>query len=510
MSNRSNRQIKYGALISYGAIFINVIIALLYTPWMTRQIGQSNYGLYTLAVSFISLFLFDFGIGKAVSRFLAKYRAENNLEKAEEFLGIVTRLYLWIDLVVFVILFVLYFFVDRIYQGLTPEELVTFKQLYLIVGFFSILSFPFVSLTGVLEAYEKFIQMKLCELGQKLMSVVLIILALVNHFGVQALVTANAISGLTFIVVKLLVIRKTTPLRMRKGTSFRDRSLVKEIFTFSIWAAVIGLMQRCIFSLAPSILGIVSNSREIAIFSPANVLEGYFYTFAAAINGLFLARISKYIAEDEGERIYRLMVKVGRYQMVVLGLIFVEFFCIGHEFMVRWMGEDYEGAWICAVLLFIPDILLFSEDIANTAVIAQNEMRRSAQSAILMAAVALTVSFFLCRPLGALGSCIAIMLAYTARYIYMNFVYHKYLKLNIPLFFKECYRSFLLPILIACIGGWFLCNRLFVTDGIGFFVIRGVLVLVLFLVLVLCFALRKEERKAIMERIRRTTGIGKD
>lgn len=60
-------QIKWGAILSYVAIVVNIIATLLYTPWMKNQIGVSNYGLYTLAISFISLFMMDFGIGAAVA-----------------------------------------------------------------------------------------------------------------------------------------------------------------------------------------------------------------------------------------------------------------------------------------------------------------------------------------------------------------------------------------------------------------------------------------------------------
>mgnify|MGYP001540049099 CR=1 FL=1 len=70
-------QIKTGAIISYVALFLNIVIGLLYTPWMINTIGKADYGLYTLAMSVISLFVFDFGLGSAITRFVSKYLAEN-------------------------------------------------------------------------------------------------------------------------------------------------------------------------------------------------------------------------------------------------------------------------------------------------------------------------------------------------------------------------------------------------------------------------------------------------
>lgn len=87
------KQIKFAAIISYAAIFINIIITLLYTPWMVSKIGKSNYALYTLANTLISVFLMDFGIGSVVSRFISKYRAEGQEEKANQLLGLVAKIF---------------------------------------------------------------------------------------------------------------------------------------------------------------------------------------------------------------------------------------------------------------------------------------------------------------------------------------------------------------------------------------------------------------------------------
>ena len=82
-------QLKAGATISYLALGINIITGLLYTPWMINSIGRTNFGLYTLAMSVISLFVFDFGLSSAVTRFIAKYLAMDRPDLANKCLGLV-------------------------------------------------------------------------------------------------------------------------------------------------------------------------------------------------------------------------------------------------------------------------------------------------------------------------------------------------------------------------------------------------------------------------------------
>ena len=73
---RKVNQLRAGALLSYVSLAINNIISILYTPFMIRLLGQSEYGLYNLANSVIGyLGILDFGLGNAIIRYGAKYRA---------------------------------------------------------------------------------------------------------------------------------------------------------------------------------------------------------------------------------------------------------------------------------------------------------------------------------------------------------------------------------------------------------------------------------------------------
>ena len=99
---KASQQIKFGAILSYIGIGINIISGLLYTPWMIYSIGRENFGLYTLALSVISLFAFDFGLSAAVTRFIARYLAQGRQDKANNCIALVYRIYIFIDIVLFI------------------------------------------------------------------------------------------------------------------------------------------------------------------------------------------------------------------------------------------------------------------------------------------------------------------------------------------------------------------------------------------------------------------------
>lgn len=75
-------QIKAGVALSYISLLLGNAIALFYTPFMLRSLGQSEFGLFSLANAVVGyLTVLDFGFGSATVRYTAKYRAEGQGEK---------------------------------------------------------------------------------------------------------------------------------------------------------------------------------------------------------------------------------------------------------------------------------------------------------------------------------------------------------------------------------------------------------------------------------------------
>lgn len=139
-TNMKNKQLKIGAVISYVSIIVNLLAGLFFTPWMIRKIGQNEYGLYTLANSLITLFLIDFGLSSATSRYISRYHAEGDEQAVDNFTGVVYKFYGIIDFVILAVLTTLYFFLPQIYVGLTSQELQQFKVVYIIAASFNVIN----------------------------------------------------------------------------------------------------------------------------------------------------------------------------------------------------------------------------------------------------------------------------------------------------------------------------------------------------------------------------------
>lgn len=495
----SSKQIKMGALLSYFAIAFNMVAGLIYTPWMITQIGQSNYGLYTLANSLITIFVMDFGMSAAVSRFVAKYNAQGDQQAVNNFLGVAYKLYFLLDGIILLALVVVGFFINSIYSNLSPNELETFKVLYVIVGLFSVISFPFTNLNGILTAYENFIGLKLADLFHKVFIIVAMVVCLLLGYGVFALVTVNAVSGILTILIKLYIIRKKT--KVRVNFKCKDTGILKDIFGFSMWTTITSLARRMIFNITPSIIVAVSATGAIgsAIFGLASTVEGYISTFANAINGMFMPRISKIVYQGKKDtELVDLMIKIGRIQCIIIGVLVVGFISFGKSFIVDiWGKKDFIESYLCAVFLIIPSYFYMPLQIANTTLIVENKVKIQSIVYIITGFLNVALSLVLSRYFGALGASVSICISYLVRSIMLIVTHIKVLKLDMKRFFKHSYLKITPYLIIVLAFGLLLEQFNPLNAGFVRFIVNGVVFVAVFMFLMIKLCMNEYEKQLV-------------
>ena len=81
MNLESKKQKTVGIVLSYVAIAAELLSGLLYTPLVLRLLGQSQYGIYSLVMSFTGyLTIFNAGANAAYIRF---YVLKNETDKSK-------------------------------------------------------------------------------------------------------------------------------------------------------------------------------------------------------------------------------------------------------------------------------------------------------------------------------------------------------------------------------------------------------------------------------------------
>ena len=505
----SSKQIKIGAMISYFAIFFNVIAGLIYTPWMISIIGQSDYGIYTLGMSLIGFFVMDFGLGAAISKFISNYLAAGKRDEIEKLLGIIFKLYVLLDLILFFILLVVYFLLDILYGNFTDNQLEKIKLVYLMVGLFSIVSFPFTAFNGILISHERFIFIKICDIVLKFLTILLMVIVLLLGYKLYALVAVNAFVGILIILIKLLYLKKHKLLTT--DFKYKNKTLLKEIFNFAMWDSIILIASRFIINVTSPVLGAFSGTIQISIFAIGALIEGYTYTVANALNGLFLSKISRIlIGDNKKEELERLMIKIGRIQLFIVGLLVIGFIVLGKEFIALWLGDNFKNSYYVALLMLIPSLITLTQEIAKTTLIATNNIKYRALVTIGTGVISLIMLLIFSQKWGAIGAAFSISIASILGYVIaMNIVYYKVLEINVIKFFIECHIKMSVPIFLTLVIG-FTGNSFITVSSFSIFSLKAGILILIYFIMMWTISFNKFEKKLfkdicikIIQKIRR-------
>ena len=364
---------------------------------------------------------------------------------------------------------------------------------------YSVISFPFIPVNGVLTAHEKFIQLKICDVAHKLIIVIAMSVCLLLGGGLYSLVIVNAAAGVLTILFKLYCIRRYTPQSV--SLHYSNKSEFREILGFSGWVTVIAVAQRCVFNLAPSILGALSGSTAIAILGIAITLEGYTYTFSSAINGMFLPKVSRIVADGKGD-VLPLMIRVGRIMIYVISLIVFGVVILGRDFIQLWVGPDFNESYFCAVLIILPSLLQLPQDIGIQTIYAKNKVRKLSTVYLVMAATNIAGAIILTPSLGALGICISICIAYIIRTIGMDVIFYRDLNIDVFAFFRETIVKMAMPLALTLIIGFGFYYMIPLHSWVGL-VVKGCLFVLSYCVVMFTLSMNSAEKELLASLFRR-------
>jgi O-antigen/teichoic acid export membrane protein len=248
---------------------------------------------------------------------------------------------------------------------------------------------------------------------------------------------------------KFWYIRRATGIRI--NVKLFDKPLAKQLFKFSVWVFIIGIAQRLLLNIAPTILGIFAGTVQIAVFSIGMMLEAYTWTFASALNGLFMPKVARLsLASQTREQVNELMIKVGRIQLLIVGFIITGVVIFGKSFILLWMGVEFANSYIVAICLIVPGIITLTQEIANSLLFVENEIRYRAILFLSASGVSVVTGVLLAPYYGAIGVAVGVLIALLICHVVgMNIVYYKVLKLDIIDFFRQCHLKMLFPMILA-------------------------------------------------------------
>lgn len=490
-------QLKAGVVLNYVVIFLNTVVGLLYTPYMLRMMGQSEYGLYSLVASVIAyLTVLDLGFGNAIVRYTAKFRAEKKTEEQYEMFGMFFLLYLVIGIIAFGIGLGLYFNVDTLFGNtMTAVELGRARIMMLLLVANLAFTFPMSIWGSVIQAYEDFVFQKSLNIIRIILNTAVMICLL--HFGYKAvaMVVVQTIFNVLTLVINFIYCRR----KLNIHVYFRFRhfhwGFLKEVAIYSFWIFLNAIMDRVYWSTGQFVLGAMVGTAAVAVFAIAIQLEGMYMQFSTAISSVFLPKVTAMVATNRSRKeISDLFIRTGRIQYIVLAYILSGFIIFGRQFIELWAGAGYSDAYIISLLFFIPLTVPLIQNLGITILQARNEMKFRSVLYIIIALVSLAMQIVLTRFFGGIGCAMGVSGALVVgQILIMNVYYRRRQDLDIKTFWKEISKMSIIPIVLI-FSSMLVIRHFFALDSWGKLILGIAAFSLVYIPLFFRFSMTDEER----------------
>lgn len=454
-------QLKAGAALNYVVIILNMLVGLLYTPYMLRMMGQSEYGLYSLVASVISyVTILDLGLGNAIVRYTAKFRAEGKTTEQYEMFGMFLVLYIVIGIVAFGAGLGLYFNVDSLFgTTMTLEELDKARIMILFLIFNLAVTFPMSIFSSIITAYERFVFPKVINIIRIILNTVIMICLLEMGYKAVAMVVLQTVFNLATLIINYFYCKYKLQIKI----FFRNFQwgFLKEVAIYSFWIFLNVIMDRIYWSTGQFVLGAFVGTAAVAVFAVAIHLEHMYMQFSTAIGSVFLPKVTGMVARNNNQKeISDLFVRTGRIQYIVMAFILTGFIVFGRDFIILWAGEDYESAYAITLLFFVSLTIPLIQNLGITILQARNQMKFRSLLYIVIASVSLVFQIILAQEYGGVGCAIAITGAlFLGQGLIMNVYYHKKQNLDIWTFWKEIMKMSIVPI-VLCVSSMYLMRNI--------------------------------------------------
>lgn len=500
---KSINQLKLGAILSYVSLALTSVISLIYTPIMLNQLGQSEYGLYTLSNSVIGyLGILDFGLSNAVVRYTTKYKTLKDKENEENLYGMFIIIYSILAVIIVIAGSIIILNLDTLFsKSLTLIELNKMKIIMGILIFNLAISFPFGVFNGIILAYEHFVFPKLIAIIRAILNPLIMLPLLFMGYRSIAMTIATTILNIMFIIINIYYCFKILKIKV-KFNIFRF-DILKEISSYSFFIFLNIIIDKIYWSTDQLILGAVSGTVAVAIYSIGSTFISYYMSFSTAISSVFLPRVTQMVTKKvSSEEISELFIRTGRVQYIVMSYILSSFILFGKSFISIWAGNGYRESFYIALIVMCALTIPLIQNIGITILQAKNLHRFRSKIYIVIALLNLIVSIPLAKLFGGIGAAACTATAMIlGNGIIINLYYYRKIKINIPKFWGEI-ATMTIPVVISMFCG-FLINKLISINGYMGLAIKGTIFSIIFVFIMFKYGVNEYEEQLFLNPIKK-------
>lgn len=498
---KAGLQKQVGGYLSYLYIAISILVNIMMVPYLKQCLGDAEYGLYLGVGSIIGyMSVMDFGMGTAIVRYISQYRAQGDEKQEKNFFAMSMILYSVIAFLVLCVGVVLYLNSDMFLSAaVTEAQRAKYKVMMGVLALNMTVYMFQQPLTSMVIAHEKFVFAKASSIAKLLIRTFSLFLLLSHGFDSIAIVVLDTVLSLLLVAANAVYIFVILKVRMHLYRF--EFPLVRRILTFSFFIFLDMIAGQVFWNSDQVIIGKLLSPEMITVDGIGMQLILQVLNFSTAISSMLLPQATRLVTSTQDRGKYTdFVIRFGRIQGLILGLIICGFVTQGLHFIKVWLGSEYSPMYFDSYLITaILAIMMYASFICAAGVPLVQAMNRHMFKAIAQlstAAANIILTFWLASEYGPVGAAVGTAICLATSNLLNIIYYWKKIKLQMMRFAIETLRG-ILPVFLVSLALGFLIAHI---PGTGWmiFLLRCVLVAAIYCLGMWFCAMNESEKKLLL------------
>ncbi len=331
-----SKSIVKNVLYGFSTWLFPLGLSFVTTPVVVRALGHEEYGIYAFVLGFIA-YSFNFNVGRAVTKYIAQYRANNEQDKISQVISATLFINLFVGLfgLLTILLSAKLLVVDILKISAESQERTIYAlQISALTIFVLIFSQVFIAVLQGLHRFDIFA--KITNFNNILLIAGNLLLAL-KGYGLLSLLSWNL-----FITILTAIVSATWARRILPEMSFKFNfglETLKLVFSYSSSVIAYQILANILLLFERSWITAKLGAESLTFYIVPLMLAVYIHGFIGSLMLVIFPLASELKKEnDKLLRLYQKATKIVSFIVVFMGttLIFVR-----KEFLFLWLGADF-------------------------------------------------------------------------------------------------------------------------------------------------------------------------
>jgi len=500
------RKIIRNVFANWFAHAVTIVVAFFLMPFIIRQLGDNDYGIWILAFSLTGhLGVLDLGLRPIIVRYVAKYSALKDDQKINEVINSTLAAFTIIGVAVLLVSIVLSLLSSRLFN-VPPESYSDLRIVIILAGINLAMTFPFGVFNATIAAFQRFDLSSVIKISMYLTRSLFIVIFLSSGGGLITLGIIYVSTHLVEYLWRLKLCYRIYP-ELKISLTYANRKTLKMVTSFGIYGFIIALSTQIAYQSDSIVIGAFISAGAITYFAIGSNLIQYLQNIVSLLNTTLTPVASSLEAQQEFGLLKKLLIVGTRYCALIVLPIATTYIVLGQEFIRLWIGPEYApSSSRVLTILTIAYIGYLSQFIVGAIFYGLGKVKVFAIGSIAAALANLALSLLLVKPYGiygvAWGTTIPLALyTYGVQPIYICHL----LKVKYLDYFRMSYLTPILamiPFTLIIIA----IERYIQLDSLPEFGVYIVSASLVFALISFRFAVEPDHRKAVIQKIKQATG----